>query len=483
MQRGDSDEAVAAIAPQLEDEDVLSRKHTWPQCYFIVCSLAMCITVDILQYSMPLAFLPSVLEDRGHSPLKIATAIGVYYYTGFVGQICITSYQIYCMIYGRGRHEDVRTVSSTRRQIVWLIICLLIGAGTLALQAMSPRIMVHTVCRFVQGFAGAFIFFYAFLLCATMFEDLGQRDFAMTAASAALNVAEVLGSSLGATLFDNFGQRAVFWFLGIVSMLNQVLLIAVLFFLKVDPDPVPRDRRVSDGGRPVNTKEGWKRLGQMLRSPRLGVAVALIMMAAVVKGSVEECLPFHADHRWGMKPIEIGNLFLVIAASFLLAASTMAKPCPWPLWQMLGIRWRVLFCAFFLVMLGLTAWSVFLVATYMKRWWILISALAAYGACVGLTFTPAALLLADDIEHQDGKAKEAVNGIWNTMWEAGGSIGFFLGGFLAEDYDGQINLMGAYFLCCLITAGLLVGLNTIPRPDRKLSIDYGGGVPNYGGAI
>merc|ERR1719159_1985870 len=113
------------------------------------------------------------------------------------------------------------------------------------------------------------------------------------------------------------------------------------------------------------------------------------------------------------------------------------------------------------------AWSVFLVNTYMKRWWVLIAALAGYGACVGLTFTPAALLLADDIEHQDGKAKEAVNGIWNTMWEAGGSLGFFLGGFLAEDYGGQVNLMGAYFICCICTAAVMMGIATFPA-DRKL---------------
>merc|ERR1719343_1055108 len=149
----------------------------------------------------------------------------------------ITSYQIYCLVYGRSRQNEVKTLSSTRRQIWYLIIALLIGAITLSLQALSPRIYVHTLCRFIQGFVGAFIFFYAFLLCATMFEDETQRDFAMTAASAALNVAEVLGSSLGATLFDNFGQRAVFWFLGVVSVINQVVLIVVLFLLKADPNP------------------------------------------------------------------------------------------------------------------------------------------------------------------------------------------------------------------------------------------------------
>jgi hypothetical protein len=55
----------------------IDREHTWQKYIFILSSVSMCITVDILQYSMPLAFLPSVLEDRGNSPMKIATAIGV----------------------------------------------------------------------------------------------------------------------------------------------------------------------------------------------------------------------------------------------------------------------------------------------------------------------------------------------------------------------------------------------------------------------
>ena len=39
-----------------------------PKCIFMVTGLSLCITVDILQYSMPLAFLPSVLEDRPSRP-------------------------------------------------------------------------------------------------------------------------------------------------------------------------------------------------------------------------------------------------------------------------------------------------------------------------------------------------------------------------------------------------------------------------------
>lgn len=49
---------------------------------------------------------------------------------------------------------------------------------------------------------------------------------------------------------------------------------------------------------------------------------------------------------------------------------------------------------------------------------VLLAWLIFYGIGLGLTHTPAALLLADAVEHEQGRAKEAVNAIWNTMWEA-----------------------------------------------------------------
>merc|ERR1719162_177174 len=83
----------------------INREHTTLRYVFILCSVSMCITVDILQYSMPLAFLPSVLEDRGHSPEMIATAIGVYYWTGLLGGLVLTSYEIWKMMCVPKTHE------------------------------------------------------------------------------------------------------------------------------------------------------------------------------------------------------------------------------------------------------------------------------------------------------------------------------------------------------------------------------------------
>jgi len=414
---------------------------------------------------MPLAFLPSVLEDRGHATFEIATAVGVYYWTGFLGCFLITSYQIYLLMQGEG-HESMTSLKSARRWIVFLLIGLGFGTITLAFQAMSPHLMMHTSCRFIQGFAGSFIFFYAFLLNVELFEG-NQQVFAMTAASIALNIAEVLGSSMGAWVFHHFGQRSVFVFLAAASLGNQVLLLFVTVSLTAsERSPVARTPGSSvKAPTPFHLQTGWRRLKKLLQSKRMTLAVLLIVMSAVVKGSVEEILPFHADHRWGFDPMMIGQLFLVIALAYIVSASAVGRA-----WEAIH-EYKIAFVAAWLTALGISAYSVLVVASYEfpedQRLIVLYAALTFYGICLGLTHTPSALLLADAIEHEEGKAKDAVNGIWNTMWEAGGSLGFLLGGLLAHNYQHQQELMVANAFCCLGTAICMLIIHHFPRHGRS----------------
>jgi len=485
-----------------ESEQGVTRDHSWPKCVFMVFGLSLCITVDILQYSMPLAFLPSVLEDRGHAPSTIATAIGVYYWTGFLGCLLITGYQVCKLLKseeddlhpvtpaGRDAANQPTTVATVRRQIIYLIIGLGIGAATLIGQALHPRCWVHTTCRFIQGFAGSFIFIYAFLLSATLFKDK-QQTFAMTMASTALNVAEVLGSSLGAYVFDRYGEEAVFAFMGVMSVLNQLLLIAVLAVIRGDGTvATPRPNYESAGSlesegvarsptanfiraasprmpkairRFKITEVGWRRTKEVFSGKRLLCAVTLIFCSAVVKGSVEEVLPFHADHRWHMEPLEIGRLFSLIALTYICASWSSGL-----LWQSLANK-RVLFSAFWIVALGLVAYSMLLVNSYYHHEKALWVGVLAYGMCLGVTHTPATLILSDAVEKEEGRAKEVANGIFNTMWEAGGSLGFLLGGFLAHDYGNQLRLFFSYTLLCAACGAVLLYLGGVRDQHLKKS--------------
>merc|ERR1719171_1819049 len=185
---------------------------------------------------MPLPFLPSVLEDRGHSPEMIATAIGVYYWTGLLGGLCLTSYEVWKMLYTKEEHGvDITPFPTVLRQIKIIIFNLGIGVITLFIQANNPRWHVHTACRFVQGFVGAFLFFYVFLLNVAVFKQQ-QQVVAMTFASCACVLAELVGPLLGSVIYDSYGQRTVFWFLGIVSVVNQLMLVAVIFMVRSTED-------------------------------------------------------------------------------------------------------------------------------------------------------------------------------------------------------------------------------------------------------
>merc|ERR1719326_1392020 len=289
----------------------IERDHSTCKYVYILTSVSMCITVDILQYSMPLAFLPSVLEDRGHSPEMIATAIGVYYWTGLLGGICVTSYECWKLFYVRDTHEvDITPFPTVQRQIKLIIMNLGIGVITLFIQANNPRWHVHTACRFVQGFVGAFLFFYVFLLNVAVFKGQ-QQVVAMTFASCATVLAELAGPLLGSVLYDQYGQRAVFWFLGVVSLVNQMMLVAVLYTIRPTTDigspalrhssPMPVTGGPDEAaGEPKDSVEqksrfaplpgSWDKMKALLKNPTFICAVLIITMAGVIKGSVEEML-------------------------------------------------------------------------------------------------------------------------------------------------------------------------------------------------
>jgi len=494
----------------------IDRDHTPLRYVFILTSVSLCITVDILQYSMPLAFLPSVLEDRGHSPEMIATAIGVYYWTGLLGGIVLTSYEVWRMLCSREKHlVDITPYAEVIKQVKIIIFNLGIGVITLFVQANCPRWHVHTACRFVQGFVGAFLFFYVFLLNVAIFK--GQHQvIAMTFASCATVLAELAGPLLGSILFDIYGQRSVFWFLGVVSFLNQGMLVGVLYTLRSTEDIGPespsrvgspmlgapgpshsvqssptmsvsgpdsaggeprRHLQIQDDGGTFTVQPGaWAKLRALLSNPTFICANLIITMAGIIKGSVEEMLPFHADHQWGYDPVEIGKLFCCTAVAYFVASFIVAF-----VWTDLG-RFQVGFSAQCILLMGATTWMSFHTAYYYKDETALFGTFASYGFAAGLTFTSAAQLIANVVENAEGHAKDAANGMWNTMWEFGGSTGFAAGGFLAHRYHDQMTLTTWYMICSVVTAASMIacGGGRVAHQGVKLNdkldkaLDYGG---------
>merc|ERR1719316_2430891 len=329
---------------------------------------------------------------------------------------------------------------------------------------------------FVQGFVGAFLFFYVFLLNVAIFKGQ-QQVVAMTFASCATVLAELAGPLLGSILFDSYGQRAVFWFLGVVSFMNQGMLVGVYYTIQSTteigsacPSPMIAERGLHEASDETSSESdrswwmpvpgAWPKMKTLLQNPTFICANLIICMSGVIKGSVEEMLPFHADHQWGYDPVTIGKLFCTTAVSYFVASALVAY-----VWTSLG-RMQMIFSSQCILLMGVSTCASFHVAYYYKDETALWSTLAGYGFCAGLTFTAAAQLIADVVDRAEGHAKDAANGIWNTMWELGGSTGFFMGGFLAHRYNDQMTLTSYYVVAAVVTAICMVVVSTTGKETR-----------------
>merc|ERR1719169_323000 len=179
---------------------------------------------------------------------------------GFLGGCLLTMYQIHGVLWGEYSEPTWRVM---RSHIIKLAVGLLLGSLTLLVEARASDneyASMHTVhlnCRLVQGFLGAFLFFYAYLLAATAFEG-DQQIFCLTLATICLNVAEVFGPFFGAWIFSYWGLQATYYVLAALLILNNVLLLVTYFAL-------PRDEEEEEETQPLLQSRTSSR--QVARTP------------------------------------------------------------------------------------------------------------------------------------------------------------------------------------------------------------------------
>jgi len=491
------------------------RSHTWPWAIFYATSICLCITVDILQHAAPLPFLPQQLEEHGHDAMEIAAVMGGYYWMGFLGGLLLTLYQIHGLLWGVYAEPSWRAM---RSHVLKLGVGLMLGSLTLLVEAKanhSSYASMHTIhlnCRLVQGFLGAFLFFYAYLLAATAFEGR-QQVFALTLATISLNVAEVFGPFFGAWIFSFWGLQATYYVLAGLSILNNVLLLVTYFALPRDEEEeaetqplLPGSRRTSSQlprtpgtpqtpdahtsprtpgvSRPPSPRAqaAWLsarpdrclRLQRVLTDSWLLRSLIVIAPAAMVKSSFESILPlFGSNH--GYNEFQVGILFTMVACGFILASVTLG----W-IWEMVSKNVRLVVVASSLFLLGCVA------CTMLYTWGeethhelpmsetisyfnnghhaLFHAMLVLYGILLGLTHTGASLYLGEVLEElSDERSQGAANGMWNTGWELGGSIGFVVAGVADTDsWRQEQKVLTA--LGCLVFAATGAFLMSFFRP-------------------
>jgi hypothetical protein len=502
----------------------INREHAWPTAIFLIMSISMCICVDILQHAAPLPFLPQHLEAHGHDAAEIAAVMGGYYWSGFLGGMMITAWQIQGVLMRRYEEDNW---SSLRSHVLKLMAGLLIGGVTLVVEAKAHKVegftmhQVHLCCRLIQGFLGSFLFFYAYLLSVACFKG-SQQVLALTATTISLNVAEVFGPFVGAAIFTNYGLAEAYYVLAGLSILNNVFLLGAYFLMPKDnsdeiddivmPDersallparqsPVPKTTKApSPGDSPamptVGTDIGLpdtappaaasvgtqtQRLSRVLMNRVLLASIVCIAPAAMVKSSMEGILPLFAGTQ-GYDEFEVGQLFTMVSVGFILSATILGY-----VWTSLRPFGRVAISGISLILLGalacvvLRAYGIDKSPTWYAEFFIwangstrvtFYACLVFYGVLLGLTHTGPALYLGEVLDglDEDAQCKQAANGLWNTAWEFGGSIGFIAAG--APDTDSwrqEQSVLTSIGSCVIVAAGVFfaVSWNATPVVETK----------------
>merc|ERR1719498_2371111 len=294
--------------------------------------------------------------------MEIAAVMGGYYWMGFLGGLLLTLYQIHGLLWGVYAEPSWRAM---RSHVLKLGVGLMLGSLTLLVEAKanhSSYASMHTIhlnCRLVQGFLGAFLFFYAYLLAATAFEGK-QQVFALTLATISLNVAEVFGPFFGAWIFSFWGLQATYYVLAGLSILNNVLLLVTYFAFPRDEEEDAESQPLLAGSRRTSSQlprtpgtpqtdhgtsprtpgvsrppspraqAAWLsarpdrclRLQRVLTDSWLLRSLIVIAPAAMVKSSFESILPlFGSNH--GYNEFEVGILFTMVASGFIVASVTL----------------------------------------------------------------------------------------------------------------------------------------------------------------
>jgi len=433
----------------------LDKQWSWAYASFLSITVSLCIVVDILQYSSVLSFLPQGLKDEGYQAHEISAVIGSYYWAGFLGGTCITSWQIRKVI---AHKQETLQWSHLRGHVVNLIIGLMCGSAALTIEGMWPSMAVHFFTRFAQGFLGAFLFFFSFFLSIELFQARSfQQRIALTMSTMSLHCAEVFGPFFGASIFVRWGPEAVFFAIAGMSCGVQLLLVGVYFslpandeHLAVTPPAVMQETEAllpqsAKQRRRYETKKRWKELQNILTSARLWRSVLVVAPAAMVKAALENILPLFADHKLKYNEFEVGLCFTLIAVSFLTTSILISF-----IWGLLSDNAQNWFVTLFMVFLGIIS-STLLVsymyggdcnlliddlfdstpdcAPYSRSKRLFKVCLVLFGVASAGCFTPAGYLIGDYVDSLDNAAtKDAANGIWNTLWECGGCLGIAFSG-------------------------------------------------------
>lgn len=399
---------------------------------------------DILAMSCVMAFLPPQLHDRGFSSFSISVVIGVYFLMGWAGNGCLTAVQLYKLFHGTLPETSWKLV---RQQLVFIILATVAMGATLALQAFRTQvaptgsfIVIHTIARSVQGFAGAVIFYHAYIVVPVAFED-HQRTFVLTAMSMVPEVGLLAGPFIGGALYTYFGEDTTYLVMMSVPAIATILLFSMYILLPSDDKDDLEGASFAQDIAQETQVTGFNTLSKLFADPAFIRAVVCCGPPDFLKGAFHLMIPLFASVQ-GYSAFQIGLLPLISGFGLILLTTILGF-----FWTDLSQNGKRCVSALLAVSLGLVAQIIFHSYFFDQSrisWYIVLFAFGALNAIDTLGTYHIS-------DFADKQMQPAAFGIWNSLWVLSGFLGTLCVGFApADDWKQQqtvLMVLGIITIC------------------------------------
>jgi MFS family permease len=252
--------------------------------------------------------------------------------------------------------------------------------------------------------------------------------------------------------------------------LNQIVLLVALYWLNSQSNLI--DSAADDTaslieaieraeGSNQSLAEGFERFLDIISNPHLWKSLAVIAPSALIKAEIENILPLFADHSLGFDTMAIGLSFSSVAIAFVISSISIGLA-----WDFLTHKSRDLLVGSSLVFLSVFSTLILPVTRWTNDSLTFTAFLAVYGIFLGLTITPSSFLLGEFVDSlKDSQSKDVANGLWNTIWELGGSLGFFVSGIpRSNDWRSEEMIISSSSVTLLVAA---VGFYFVAQTIRK----------------
>eukprot|EP00746_Dinoflagellata_sp_MGD_P088693 gnl/MRDRNA2_/MRDRNA2_35069_c0_seq1.p1 gnl/MRDRNA2_/MRDRNA2_35069_c0~~gnl/MRDRNA2_/MRDRNA2_35069_c0_seq1.p1 ORF type:complete len:475 (+),score=57.77 gnl/MRDRNA2_/MRDRNA2_35069_c0_seq1:163-1425(+) len=415
---------------------------------------------DILAVSCVMAFLPPQLLHAGYSSWTISVVIGMYFVMGWAANSCLTVLQLSRLFNGTMPEPSWQLV---HRQVLFIILAVIAVVASLALQAFGSSPLglgaiglsvVHSIARSVQGSAGATIYYYAFLVVPTAFED-HQKTYVLTAMSLLPGLAQLFGPFIGAALYTHFGAQMTFVVLSSAPAIATILLFRMYMLLPVDDKDEPEGQAIvqpnvqdSQASSEETQTTGWGTLPKLFADSAFIRALVCCCPPDVLKNAFALMLPLFATSQ-GYSDFQIGLLPLISGSGLIIFTCCLGF-----FWTDLSPRGRRVLGTSLLVSLGIVAQIMF--RSYFfdqsrNSWYIALFVFGALSAAGNLGTYHIS-------EFADKQMYPAAFGVWNSLWLLSGCLGTFRAGHAkADDWEQQqavLMVLGIVSIC----AGALLAL-------------------------